>query len=403
VTNRILCVDDEPNILEAFERQLRKHFEVHTASGPEKGLQVIAESGPFAVVVSDLRMPGMNGIEFLSRVRQTAPDTVRIMLTGDADLGAAMTAVNEGKIFQFLTKPCPGEMLTRALEAALEQHRLITAERELLERTLQGSIGTLIEILSLVNPTAFSRSDRIRRCVRHMAHQLKLAELWQYELAATLSQIGCVVVPPDVMDKFHLRKTLSAGEQKVLLSQCEVGHKLLAKIPRLEKVAEMVAQQRAAWNGKELSDPVLIGAHLLRVAFDFDEQMQQGKLLGEALVYLRGRGEYNPKFIDALRQLQVEDARAEMRLLKLSELKPRMIMEADLFSKTGLLLLAKGQEVTEPAIARLNSFESLFGVAEPISVIVPGETHRLSLSNELPALANNLSGASSHFGLPVRP
>jgi len=310
VTNKILCVDDEPKILEAFERQLRKHFEVYTAPGPEKGLEAIAESGPFAVVVSDLRMPGMNGIEFLSRVRQTSPDTVRIMLTGDADLGAAMTAVNEGKIFQFLTKPCPGDMLSRALEAALEQHRLITAERELLERTLQSSIGTLIEILSLVNPTAFSRTHRIRRYVRHMAGQMKLADLWQYELAATLSQIGCVVVPP----------------------HAEVGHKLLAKIPRLEKVAQMVALQRSVWNGKDTADPVMIGAHLLRVALDFDEQMQQGKLLGEAMVYLRGRGEYSPKFIDALRQLQVEDARSQIRLVRLAEWKRTCFRKPAFFS-----------------------------------------------------------------------
>lgn len=400
MTNKILCVDDEPKILEAFERQLRKHFEVYTAPGPEKGLEAIVESGPFAVVVSDLRMPGMNGIEFLSRVRQTSPDTVRIMLTGDADLGAAMTAVNEGKIFQFLTKPCPGEMLSRALEAALEQHRLITAERELLERTLQSSIGTLIEILSLVNPTAFSRTHRIRRYVRHMAAQMRLADLWQYELAATLSQIGCVVVPPDVLEKFHLHQTLSPDEQKVVLSHAEVGHKLLAKIPRLEKVAQMVALQFSAWHGKDTADPVMIGAHLLRVALDFDEQIQQGKLLGEAMVYLRGRGECNPKFIDALRQLQVEDARSQIRLVRLSELKPRMIMEADLLSKTGLLLMSKGQEVTESAIARLISFESLFGIAEPISVIVPGSPHS---SAALPDLANTFSDVTSRLGLPVRP
>jgi len=98
---RILCVDDEPNVLQAFERQLRREFDLQTALGPELGLQALAANGPFAVVVSDLRMPGMNGIEFLTHVRQTAPDTVRVMLTGDADLGATIKAVNEGRIFQF--------------------------------------------------------------------------------------------------------------------------------------------------------------------------------------------------------------------------------------------------------------------------------------------------------------
>src|ERR1700730_10145589 len=110
---RILCVDDEPNVLQAFERQFRKQFELHTAIGPERGLQAVAENGPFSVIVSDLRMPGMNGIEFLTRAKLMAPDTVRVMLTGQADLNATIAAVNQGNIFQFLIKPCPSDTLVR--------------------------------------------------------------------------------------------------------------------------------------------------------------------------------------------------------------------------------------------------------------------------------------------------
>lgn len=399
MTNKILCVDDEPKILEAFERQLRKQFDLQTATGPEKGLQAIAENGPFAVVVSDLRMPGMNGIEFLSRVRHTAPDAVRIMLTGDADLSAAMMAVNEGNIFQFLTKPCPADMLARSFHAALKQNQLITAERELLEHTLQGSIGVLIEILSLVNPTAFSRTHRIRRYVRHMAEQLKLTDRWQYELAATLSQIGCVVVPVEVMDKCHLRRSLTLHEQEILSSQGSVARNLLAKIPRLGKVAQMVAEQTSSWNGAESSDPVLIGAQLLRVALDFDEEVQQGKSLGEAMSLLRARRQHNPKFIDALRQLQIDISKTQIRLVNLDQLKPGMHIEADLYSKTGLLLLAKGQEVTESAVARLTSFASLFGVAEPISVIIPGPDQEPTETDDLPDFSDTLAGVVSHLGL----
>ena len=171
---RILCVDDEPNILLAMERQLRKQFEIHTEVGPVLGLQAIAEKGPFVVVVSDLRMPVMDGIEFLTRVRAVSPNTVRVMLSGQADMDAAVAAVNQGNIFQFLTKPCPVDTLTRALNSAVEQHRLITAERELLEQTLRGSIAVLSEILSLVNPLAFGRAQRIRRYLVHTAAKLDL-------------------------------------------------------------------------------------------------------------------------------------------------------------------------------------------------------------------------------------
>lgn len=373
MTKRILCVDDEPNILAAFERQLRTRFDLEFVVGAEQALRTIEKGSEFAVVLSDLRMPGMNGIQLLSRVRQIAPDTVRMILTGNADLTAAIEAVNEGKIYQFLTKPCPAEMLARALNAALEQYRLITAERELLEQTVQGSIGLLIEILSLVNPVAFSRTYRIRHYMRHMAEQLQLADRWQYELAGTLSQIGCVAVPADTLEKSHLRDSLAAKERDILAAQGEVGRKLLAKIPRLEKVSQMIAQQRSAGPPTEGdTDQVAIGAHLLRIALDFDELVLQGMSLGEALLCMRRQRSYSPRYVDALRRLQVEDAVAQNRLLRLDQLRPGMVITEDLYSKTGLLLLAKGHEITESALARLDSFSSLFGIAEPISVTIPG-------------------------------
>lgn len=401
MTKKILCVDDEPNVLQAFERQLRKQFEIQTALGPEEGLRMISESGPFAVVVSDLRMPGMNGVDFLTRVRKMTPETVRVMLTGEADLTAAMMAVNEGNIFQFLTKPCPSDMLAHTLDAALEQYRLITAERDLLERTVQGCIGMLVETLSLVNPTAFSRTHRIRRYVRDLAKQLKLENAWQYELAATLSQIGCVVVPPEVMEKCHLKLPLTQKEQEIVAAHSRVGHQLLAKIPRLESVAQMVAMQGSGWPGGESSDAVLIGANLLRVALDFDELSQHGKSL-EAIQYMRQRREYNPQFIEALRQLHMEGAASQIRLVTLEELKPSMIMESDLFSKTGLLLLTKGQEVTESAIARLHSFAAFFGIAEPISVTFSGDSGKSEGGGHLTDLTHTLSKATSRL-VPGRP
>ena len=371
MSKRILFVDDDPRVLQAFERQFYKRFEIRTAIGPELGLQAIAGEGPFAAVVSDLRMPGMNGIEFLTRVRQASPDAVRVMLTGDADLSAAMAAVNEGKIFQFLTKPCPSDMLTRTLESALEQHRLITAERELLENTLRGSIGVMSEILGLVNPQAFSRAQRIRRYVQHIVETLNLPDRWQYELAAMLSQIGCVTVPPDTLEKFYKQQSLSPAEQKILSEQNQVGHNLLAKIPRLESVAQMVAQQNSPLSETATEDIVKIGAQLLRVASDCDEQVMRGVPFGTVLAQMTGSREYRQAFVTALQKLQAEESKSETRWLKLAQLKPGMIVAAGIYSQTGLLLLAKGQQVTDSAMARLNSFASLFGLIEPISVIVP--------------------------------
>lgn len=129
MTEKILFVDDETNILQAIQRQLRKRFDLATAEGGDEALRILKEQGPFAVIISDMRMPNMNGVELLALVKELHPDTVRLMLTGNADQETAMEAVNSGQIFRFLTKPCPPATLITALALALSQYRLITAER----------------------------------------------------------------------------------------------------------------------------------------------------------------------------------------------------------------------------------------------------------------------------------
>ena len=121
---KILLVDDEVNILDALKRQLHNQFHLLTASSGQEGLTVLRTLGPFAVVVSDCKMPGMDGIQFLSLVRKIAPSTIRMMLTGNDDLETAVQAVNQGEIFRFLTKPCPPETFKKVLEDGLKQYQI---------------------------------------------------------------------------------------------------------------------------------------------------------------------------------------------------------------------------------------------------------------------------------------
>ena len=137
---RIMFVDDDQEILAAYARAFRKTYDVEVAAGPQVGLDMLAAGLDVAVVVSDLRMPGMDGVEFLGRVRELRPDAVRIILTGFADIAVAMAAVNKSKVFSFLTKPCPEEDLAEALLAGLRQYQLQAAEKELLRGTVRGTI-----------------------------------------------------------------------------------------------------------------------------------------------------------------------------------------------------------------------------------------------------------------------
>ena len=256
MNQRVLFVDDEPNVLEGIQRTLRKQVELQTASSGAEALRLIGESGPFAVVVSDMRMPAMNGAQFLAKVREREPDTVRMILSGQSDLEATIAAVNEGHIYRFLTKPCPTDRLLAAVEDGLNQHRLLTAEKVLLEQTLSGAVKMLIEILGMVSPAASSRAARLQRYTIELSQALALTPHWEWGLAAFVSQIGCVALPKEMLFKVEASQTLNDDERGLYEAHPQVASKLLAAIPRLEDVAAIVAAQFGSLNTAELPEDV---------------------------------------------------------------------------------------------------------------------------------------------------
>src|SRR5690606_22795487 len=135
---------------------------------------------------------------------QISPDSVLLILTGNADLRTAIDAVNEGDIFRFLEKPCPPQVFVKILSAAVDQYRLKLAERDLLQKTLHGSIKMLTDVLALVNPEAFSTASRITLYVKHVVAELGLKDTWRFEMAAMLSHLGCVVLPTDTLEAVRL-------------------------------------------------------------------------------------------------------------------------------------------------------------------------------------------------------
>lgn len=382
MTKRILFVDDEPKILQALERQLGGRFEICTAPRPEQGLRALVQNGPFAVVVSDFRMPAMNGIQFLSEVKHANADTIRVMLTGQADLGTAIAAVNEGSIFRFLTKPCPAEALTAALDSAVEQHRLITSERELLEKTLSGSIKVLTEVLSLVNPGAFSHACLIRKYATHMATRLKLRNVWEFELAAMLCQLGYITVPQQVLDKVAAHERLSPDEHAVFSAHPAVAERLLENIPRLETVARVIRNQSSPPALVERTDElftdgdvVAVGTAILRTALEFDRLASTGKPRRDALAQMRQSGLFHPRLLDALEIAEVHSVQRKVLLLRVSELNNTMIANQDICTSNGVLLLPKGEDLTTPMIEKLRGFARTVGIPQPLSVLVPYSPH----------------------------
>jgi response regulator RpfG family c-di-GMP phosphodiesterase len=375
---KILFVDDDPHILAGYQRQLRKHFAIDTAPGPEAGLEVLANGGDFAVVVSDLRMPGMDGIQFLSQVRERHRDTVRIMLTGFADMTAAIAAVNRGHIFRFLTKPCDTETMVLALQAGLEQHRLVRAERDLLEQTLSGAVKVLTQILSLLNPEAFGRAARLTRTVQEIAYVMKVQDAWPLETAARLSQIGCILLPQEALHKVYQGAALTPEEIRLYLMHPGLARDLLQSIPRLEGVAEIIAYQEKRFDGggipqdRRRGEDIPLGSRILKVALDFDNLERAGHAKSQALALLKQRlGRYDPAVLSALEAALWIESKYEVKTVLLRELSDAMILDEDVMTLTHTLLITKGQEVNPLVRKRLQTFAETVGVKEPLMVLVP--------------------------------
>lgn len=378
MAEKVLFVDDDANVLASYQRVFRKQFELHTAQGGEEGLAAIAAHGPYAVIVSDMQMPSMNGVKFLAKARRISPDTIRMILTGYSDLQTAVDAVNEGHIFRFLTKPCSPEALGKTLTAGIEQYRLVTAERELLEKTLSGSVKVLTDVLSMVNPTAFGRASRVQRFVRDLARELRVEKAWQLEIAAMLSQLGCVTLPEETLDKIFRGRALTPLETKIFNDHPRVGHDLLVNIPRLEPVAAIIAAQEKRYDGSGVPEDgargtaIPLGARVLKVALDLDTLISSGLRPALALSRLRERaGWYDPSVLEALGKGINAEVGDEVRSVSVEQLSRGMVFAQEVRSTSGLLLIAQGQEVTASLQIRLRNIAANGGLHGPLRVIIP--------------------------------
>lgn len=382
---RILCVDDDANVLAGYQRSLHGRFAIVTALSGERGLELLRDGGPFAVVVVDMNMPGMNGVEFLHQAREISPDTVRLMLTGNADQGTAIQAVNEGHVFQFLTKPCPSEMLARALDGGLHQHRLITTERDLLERTLNGSIETLMMVLALAAPHAFGISRQLRAHLHAVTRTLPVLTRWELEMAAMLAPIGQVTVPSPILDKLRRRAPLTAPERDVLDRAPLAGAEMLARIPRLEGVAEIVQYQGKHFDGSGLpkdsrrGDRIPLGARILKVLLDLIELVNAGSALGPALRRMEARpGHYDPELLRATQAALLGDDRGEglparapsgsVRSVPLADLRCGDVLVERLETLEGFVLSGPGMEVGRLLLQKIENFQRFMSLREPVRV-----------------------------------
>ena len=377
MSKKVLFVDDEPNVLQSIKRNLRKDFDVDTANGGEEALQKLASNDEYAIVVSDMRMPGMNGVELLSKAKQQWPDTVRMMLTGNADQQTAVDAVNKGDVFRFLNKPCDASALASAVTVGLRQHELITAEKELLEKTLRGSIKALADVLALTNPEVFGRTTRFKHKLGQLVEAMQLNDAWQFESAALLSQVGCVSVPAELVGRQASGAMLAPDELAEFSAHANVGADLLMTIPRMENVAAYIRYQGKNFDGsgfpadRAKGEDIPIGARLLKVVIDFDGAETSGLSAADALARLKQNpANYDPDILAALEKTIAQSPDLKVATVEINKLTDSMVIAADVTTFDNVLLIAKGQETTLSTRRHLQNYKAKGQIGQTVSVLI---------------------------------
>ncbi|MEP1385997.1 MAG: HD domain-containing phosphohydrolase [Paraglaciecola sp.] len=350
----VLMVDDELNILNSYRRTLRNEFNFDLALSAQEALEHLSSNKKYAVIVTDMQMPEMNGLELLKKTMEVAPDTIRIMLTGNSDQETAVNAVNQGDVFRFITKPCDKETLIATIQAGVTQHNLLVAERVLLNRTLKGVINVLSEVLALVNPDAMDNGTKMMEHMKSLAKVLKVPNSWIFEPMVQLSQLGCVIFPQETIKNIDSGVAISEEEKQLFAQHPCLASDLLRRIPRMEKVAENILYQEKCFNGEGIpmddikGTQIPLGARMLKVVIDFIRFEKQEQSTEKAYSLLeQQRQYYDPKILAAFKESLNIVVEVPTVIIELSKLKENMIINTNLLTTRNQLVARKGQKVTE--------------------------------------------------------
>jgi len=420
----LLFVDDEPNILNALRRLFRPlGYKIHTAGGGAEGLALL-EQEPVDLVISDMRMPNMDGAQFLERVRQKWPDTMRILLTGYADVSSTIAAINKGEIYRYVTKPWDDNDITLLVKHALERKDLEREKLRLEELTLRQndelkelnanleakvqerteevrqtmgfleiankklkesfitSIKVFANLIELREPSLAGHSRRVADHARALAKRMNLsdAEVQDIFIAGLLHDIGKIGQPDKLLTKPFV--VLAGEERDLALRHPAIGQSALMGLEQLHGAARMIRAHHERWDGMGYPDglsglAIPVGARILALANDYDG-VQIGAILSkrlnqsEAVAYIiEGRGKrYDPQVVDAFTGMmggQASTAVAEMAL-KSTQLRAGMALSRDLMSHERVMLLSRDHVLTDDIIEQIRTFERSAGRTMPIYI-----------------------------------
>ncbi len=368
----ILCIDDDPVVLANHARVLRKHFTMHTALSGSEGLAAIEQGGQYSVILADMRMPGMDGIEFLMRASELSPDSVTAMLTGNADQETAVRAVNEGRVYRFLNKPSSSSLVIETLFACFERHKELSTRRAAAEGAVDGGVRLLTEVLQAADPNSVTRSKVLREYLLSFYRSIDSAGGMprDLELAVMFRQVGEVVIPATLVHKAKRGRELTPAEERLVDSAPEVGGKILRYIPGMESVAAIVRYQGKGYDGSGLpkddvkGEGLPFGARLLRLMLDFLRLEANGVSHGSALAQLRRASHlYDPELLKVCCTRWLPPADRKFERVKvtvpLEELCIYDVLSRPLYTVTNTFVAPEGTVITKPLLRKIRDWEHL--------------------------------------------
>ncbi|MGB0370642.1 MAG: HD domain-containing phosphohydrolase [Opitutales bacterium] len=390
---RILIVDDEEKLLRALKRTLNKLWDITIESDPVLAAEKLKHDHGFSVIMTDYRMPGMNGVELLRSARKSCPDTTRVMLTGYADLEATLSAINDGSVFRIITKPCDRDTVVDCLQAAVDQNQLIFAERELLNETLQGAIELLTDLQAQHSPKACKLSYRIRDLATAIARTAGLRDIWKIEIASLMSHLGLMAVSVGIADKYLEGGVLDKDEEEHLKDVPDFGSKMLKHIPRLEEAAEIVAFQWKRYDGSgvpaddTVGKEIPQGARILKIATDYIRMEVRGVERPDILNTMRhASGYYDLDLfsflktaLDSIPDHSQSDDKA--RYVDVEDLQSGCVPVDGVLLKSGMVLIPAGVALSPKHLARICNFARTTGIKSPIKVYLPQDAQSPELAS----------------------
>lgn len=402
----ILCVDDEPNILRSLTRLFKaQRYKVLIAEGGEQGLKTLAQE-PVDVVLSDMRMPGMDGAQFLSRVADRYPEIPRLLLTGYADLTATVGAINDGQITRYVSKPWAEEDLTGAISEALAAQTLkrenagleaqireqnkdlerinrdleklveqriaeIKKTNERLKTNYVASIKVFSNLIDLRGGNLSGHSRRVAELAVKMGTEMKLPKpvLQEILLGSLLHDVGKIGFPDSLNGK--PLGQMNIDETRIYKSHPNEGQTALEALGEMGNVAIIVRHHHEMWDGSGYPDAlsgdrIPITARIVCLANDYDGLIS-GTLVAAKLrpeqalkmIQLGSGTRYDPACVRAFEQVLFKDVAGEHeRLILATECQVGMVLTRDLYSSDGTLLGVANTQFAEVAVQRLHAFQN---------------------------------------------